>query len=475
MSREQKLAKNTLILAVGTFLPKLAAFILVPVLTGYLSKADYGTYELVLTLVGLILPAATLQIQSAAFRFLIDCKEDEEEQSVIISNIYSFIFVTSTAALIITFVVLHLIHHPLSICVTICLYFFFDIIANANKQVIRGLGRNIDYAIGSFISAIGQMILIFSLVVFVKIGLLGGLIGLAGAEFLSATYLLFRGRIYKLIKFRNMNRKKLKELLAYSWPMVPNSLSQWVMHVSDRLVITGFMGPVANGIYAAAYKVPSILNFAQSTFNMAWQENASIVSKDDDTPKYYSEMFAVLFDIVAGCMAVLIGITPFLFKVMIRGDYGSDSYYQIPILYMGTFFFCLSSFWGGIFVAFKKTVNVGVTTVAAAALNLLIDLTTIHYIGLYAASISTLVSYIALCAFRLISVRRFIKLKYNILHCALVLSFLTAQCVACYQQNRVLNIITFVAGMAAGMYLTRNLIKGIIKKLAKIIRKRKKA
>ena len=80
MSREGKLVKNTIILAVGTFVPKLAIFVALPILTAYFTKAEYGTYDLVVTLVSFVLPAATLQIQAAAFRFLIDVKENEEEK-----------------------------------------------------------------------------------------------------------------------------------------------------------------------------------------------------------------------------------------------------------------------------------------------------------------------------------------------------------------------------------------------------------
>lgn len=79
MSREGNLAKNTGILAIGTFLPKLASFITLPILTGYLSKAQYGTYDLIITLASLFLPAVTLQIQTAAFRFLIEVRSEEKK------------------------------------------------------------------------------------------------------------------------------------------------------------------------------------------------------------------------------------------------------------------------------------------------------------------------------------------------------------------------------------------------------------
>ena len=56
MSREGKLAKNTLIISIGTFLPKLASFITLPILTGYLTQVEYGTYDLITILVSLLLP-----------------------------------------------------------------------------------------------------------------------------------------------------------------------------------------------------------------------------------------------------------------------------------------------------------------------------------------------------------------------------------------------------------------------------------
>lgn len=72
MNREEKLFKNTIILAIGTLVPKIASLITLPLLTGYLTTEEYGSYDLILTLVSLILPAATLQIQTAAFRFLVE-------------------------------------------------------------------------------------------------------------------------------------------------------------------------------------------------------------------------------------------------------------------------------------------------------------------------------------------------------------------------------------------------------------------
>ena len=97
MSREKNLIKNTAILSLGTFVPKFITVFITPILTARLTKAEYGSYDLVVTLVALLLPATTLQISSAAFRFLIDQKENKLKCKKIISSIFTFVVVTSTS------------------------------------------------------------------------------------------------------------------------------------------------------------------------------------------------------------------------------------------------------------------------------------------------------------------------------------------------------------------------------------------
>ena len=70
MKREEKLLKNTLILSIGTILPKLAVFITLPIYTKYLTKTEYGIYDLIASVVLFLVPLITLQIQDGIFRYL---------------------------------------------------------------------------------------------------------------------------------------------------------------------------------------------------------------------------------------------------------------------------------------------------------------------------------------------------------------------------------------------------------------------
>ncbi len=470
MSREGKLVKNTFIISVGTFLPKLASFVTLPIMTGCLTKEEYGTFDLITVLVSLLLPAATLQIQTAAFRFLIDVRHDEKEIKTIVTNIVCFIAPTSLIALLILFFVLY--KQTTTVRLFICLYFLADIIVNAARQVCRGIDRNMDYSISAIVSAIGKMAFAVIFVYWLKIGLLGTVISLFAASLCSLVFLLIKSKLCRYIDFKCFNLQKLKEMLNYSWPMVPNSMSVWVMRVSDRLVVTAVLGVSVNAVYSVANKIPSILNLAQNTFTLAWQENASCVSKDNDASEYYSSMFRTMFDLLAGFFGVLIAATPLLFKLLIRGNY-NDAYFQIPILFVATFFFSMSTFLGGIYVAYMKSKSVGITTAVAAAINLLTDIGTIHWIGMYAASGSTLVSYVFLFIFRIIDVQKIITVRYDKKHLLCVILMMVIESVLCYLQKPVFDLINIFLGIAMFVVLNKGFIRAIVRKTSNMLKRRK--
>lgn len=462
MSRSTDLAKNTLILSFGTFLPKFAALVTIPIITSHLSKADYGTYDLITTLVALLLPVVTLQIHSAAFRFLIDCRDNQEEKKRVISNIYVFLVPVTFVTLSILYFLLPNIAADTKILIV--LYFFADILILASQQVVRGLSNNKLFSISSVIQAFCNMLLVVVTVGIIDCGLNGVLLSLIVATTIGLMILICRGGIIHQIDIRLFSFTTIKQMLGYSWPMIPNTLSSWVLAASDRFVLTGFMGLEAVAVYSAANKIPQLFTSVQGTFIFAWQENASLALSDTDVEKYYSDMFDRIFCILTGIMAGLIGATPILFWLLIRGDY-ADAYPQMPILFMGMFFSALSAFLGGIYVAHKRTKNVGITTMLAAACNLIIDFALVKSIGIYAASISTLVSYMLLAIYRMHDVKKFQAITYKYKKVIICLAVLAEMCVLCWINILPLNIINLIIGCAFAFILNRQIVNGIFKSI----------
>lgn len=468
MNREKALAKNTFIIAIGTFLPKFSSIITLPIITGGLTKAEMGTYDLISTLVSLFLPVATLQIQSAAFRFLIDVREDEKETKRIITNIISFILPTSLIALTILYLCLGNVSPVIRWL--ICLYFFSDILMLSTQQIVRGLSDNKLYSASSVTISFSNMLLIVLTISVGKQGLVGVLASITIATTIGLILLLVKGHILSRIDLSLLSKKTLLEMLSYSWPMIPNSLSNWVLSFSDRAVLTAFMGLEANAIYSVANKIPALFTTVQGTFVFAWQENASLASKDSDADTYYAEMFDSIFGILVGIMALLIAATPILFWLLIRGDY-KEAYYQMPILFMGMLFSSMASFIGGIYVAHKKTRSVGVTTILAAACNLVIDLVFVHKIGIFAASISTLVSYVFLTIYRMVDVQKFQKVKFNTGRFCLLIALLVLMCAICWIDTVALNVLNIILGCIIAVVVNRKIMKSILLTLKKKMKK----
>ena len=92
MSREKTLVKNTLIMAIGTFLPRIINLLTTPIITGATTGAQFGQLDLVTTtILSFIVPLCTLQLEQALFRFLVDAKSIKEQRYVI-TNGYAMIF-----------------------------------------------------------------------------------------------------------------------------------------------------------------------------------------------------------------------------------------------------------------------------------------------------------------------------------------------------------------------------------------------
>ena len=400
-----------------------------------------------------------MQTQSAAFRFLIEVREDEKETKRIITNIISFILPTSLIALTILYLCLGNV--SLVIRWLICLYFFSDILMLSTQQIVRGLSNNKLYSASSVTISFSNMLLIVLTISVGKQGLVGVLASITIATTIGLILLLVKGHILSRIDLSLLSRKTLLEMLSYSWPMIPNSLSNWVLSFSDRAVLTAFMGLEANAIYSVANKIPALFTTVQGTFVFAWQENASLASKDSDADTYYAEMFDSIFGILVGIMALLIAATPILFWLLIRGDY-KEAYYQMPILFMGMLFSSMASFIGGIYVAHKKTRSVGVTTILAAACNLVIDLVFVHKIGIFAASISTLVSYVFLTIYRMVDVQKFQKVKFNTGRFCLLIALLVLMCAICWIDTVALNVLNIILGCIIAVVVNRKIMKSIL-------------
>lgn len=474
MDRKGSLIKNTFILSIGTFFPRFVTVLVTPILTAQLTKAEYGQYDLIATIVSLLFPAVTLQISTAAFRFLIMTRNKKEDSSVIISTIYSFVMIVSVLTSI---VYLLLFRNKVgNNGLLVCAYFVSDILFVTTAQMMRGLGKNLLYSISSVLRAVvdvGLLALLTGVFGNVNMGLRGVLIAMFASTLVPMIFLLVGGGIMPYIKLSRVSKVKLKELLSFSWPMVPNNLSQWVLKLSDRLVITAVCGIEMNAIYAAACKVTTILSYFQSTFIQAWQENSSLALEDSDKDQYYSQMCDWIYRLLFGALAAIICATPLLWKLLVHGDY-DKAYYQLPVLYLGVLFSCMASILGAIYTAHMRTKSVGITTTFAALINIVIDLCMVWKFGIWAGSISTMVSYLFLMLYRMKDIQKFQPILFDKKMLSVGFATMIVMGALCFQNRLLFDLVNIPICIFAIMYFDKDIIISFIRLVSRKMKRSKK-
>ena len=406
-SKEKELLKNTTIVSVGKICTQLITFFLLPLYTAILSTAEYGIVDLLNTLVGLFLPIMTLQIEQGIFRFLVERRGNREEQNKLIST--SLLIVAGQVLLFgVTFFVFSLFIQN-EYKYFLALNLLANVCSSILLQVTRGLGDNLKYAKGSFISAVTTVSLNVLFVVYFKWAAYGMLFATFLGHMTCAMYVLLTKKIYKYVNFKLFDKNLAISVLKYSFPLIPNMISWWVINASNRTIITAFLGLDFNGIFSTATKFSSLISTLYSVFNLAWTESASLYIDSEDASNFFSNIFDIIIRLFGSICLCVIVFMPFVFGIMINVKFAA-SYYQIPILMVGSLFNIFVSFLGSIYVAKKITAEIAKTSIIAAIINISINIIFIRFIGLYSASIATAVSYIAMFIYRFIDSKKYVTL-----------------------------------------------------------------
>ena len=438
MSKERTLIKNTAIVTIGKVCTQLVSFFLLPLYTAYLTTTEYGVVDLLNTLISLLIPILTFQVDQGIFRFLIDSRDNEEGQKKLITTITFFVLRQVAIYMVIFLVVSPWINNEYK-------YFLAtNLIAtsctNILLQVARGLGNNTKYTIGSFLSGVATIVLNVILIAGFKQGAYGMLYANLIGNIVCIIYIFVSMKLYKKVKKIYYDKAILKELLRYSLPLIPNAISWWIVNVSNRMIITYFMNVSMNGIYSVANKFSSVVTTIYSVFNITWTESVSVNFKSEDKDEYFSKIFDVTVRFFGALCLGIIAFMPFAFSILVNESY-NEAYMQIPILIIGTMFNILVSFLGTIYVAKKLSKEIAKISLVTAIINIVIDLALINFIGLYAASLSTVISWLVMFIYRFIDSRKYVKLKVDkkIVISMIIGTIITL--VSYYLNNNILSIV----------------------------------
>lgn len=469
MSKESILAKNTAIVTIGKICTQLISFFLLPLYTAYLTTGEYGVVDLLNTLISLLIPILTFQIDQGIFRYLIDKRDSKQEQAKLITTTIFFLGAQSIIYIILFAIISPWINNEYKYFLATNLV--ATAFTNVMLQIARGLGDNTKYTLGSFISATVTILLNLVFIVGFKMNAYGMLLASFLGNIACIIYTVISLKIPKFIKRSLYDKTTLKTILKYSLPLIPNAISWWIVNVSDRLIITYFMNVSMNGIYSVANKFSSVVTTIYGVFNIAWTESAAVNFKEEDRDKYFSKVLDVTIRFFGALGIGIIAYMPFAFGILVNENY-SEAYLQIPILIIATMFNILVSYFGSIYVAKKLTKEIAKTSFFAAIINALINILLIKYIGLFAASISTLVAWVAMFVYRYVDSKKYIKLKVSLKMVLIMIIICTITVITYYIKNMFLCGIVAIFISIYAFYINKDTMKALTQMMKnKLIKK----
>ncbi|WP_102399914.1 polysaccharide biosynthesis C-terminal domain-containing protein [Haloimpatiens massiliensis] len=408
-NRSKRLVVDMILYAIGDFGSKIISFLLVPFYTNYLGTDEYGAMDLINVTQSLIIPIISLQLTSGVFRYLLDDKYDKEE---IVSTGINFTIVSSTISMIVFWIIYKVFNLQIPYVGAIVLLTLFSMLNSMLKQILRGLDKIKIYSITGIITTLLFCILNIIFIGYFKMSYQGMVYANIITLFIVSIFILIEGNIFKCYKMNLFSKEVFKELLVYSFPLIPNTISWWIMNVSDRYLVNIYVGMSAVGIYGLSNKFASVLFMFNSIFDRAWQTSAIENYSSPNRDKFFTEIFNKLMKfeilIVLGCTIVLKPMMIFI------GHEYRYAWKYANILFLANLFLSFSLFYGVGYNCEKKTKEAFTTTVYSAILNFVINLLLIKFIGVYAAALSTLIAYFVLWISRIFTTKKFFTIKINI-------------------------------------------------------------
>lgn len=406
MNSYKKLINNSAIFAVGNLGSKLISFLLVPLYTYYLTTSEYGTVDLTITTVNMLLPIVSLSVFEAVLRFVMDKDHDSD---VILSNSI-VIALLSFGVLFLFYPIINFFGFLGNNLIYLYIILFFFMFEKIFAQYTRAIGKIKLFAANGILLTFTTGALNILFLVFLELGVIGYYWAMISAYIISVLFLMISTKAYATINFKRINKNIVKSLLLFSIPMVPNSLMWWLINASSRYFIRIFVGISANGLFAVASRIPSLLNIVNQIFTQAWQLSAIEEFENKNKSEFYTNVFSYLSSVMFIGTSVVIVILKPAFNLLFSEDF-YIAWKVVPFLLLGAVFSSFSGFLGTNYVAAKQTKGVFKTSIYGGIISLTLNAIFIPTLGILGAGISSMVSFFAIFLIRFYDTREFIELQ----------------------------------------------------------------
>ena len=412
----RKFARNVFVVGATSAVQFVLGIVQLPLLTKTLGASGYGLWMQVLVTRSLLAPFTGLGLGDSLVRFLANEKDRDEIQE----QFYSVILVSFGANLIVSLAVFALAY-PLAmnffegavqVVRLTAILVLMTPVTLLYLELFRAFQEMKKYSAFILAENIARMSL-FAYLVLNGYGVVSIVLAAVGvyAVIFAVLFFLVKSRIgIKRPRFRY-----IREYLRFGLPLVPRSMSYWFINLSDRYVISFFLGVAPVGAYSAAYGIGGV---PYIICNVLFIVLMAPISQLYDAGKMVEARTYLRFS-VKYFLAIMI---PFVFgaaflaepvlRIFSTPDVASQARSSVPLLATAVLFLGVHNIISLILIVTRKTKTLAIIWIAAALLNLGLNIILVPRIGIVGAAIGTIAAYSLVLG--LVSYYSFREFKFNI-------------------------------------------------------------
>ncbi len=391
--------RDSLFYTASNILTRGLTFLLLPLYTRVFSPEEFGALDY-LTIVGsFISVTVALEIAQGLARFIPERLDDQTAKRAYASTSLWFTVFSYTLLMLLVLIFQRELAEMLldselkaDLIVVASASFWVNGLVYLVQSQLRWELRAKASSLLSVVSALLVIVFTLVMVVWLRWGLAGALLAqiLGGLVALAPGFYLTRSSYGLTFDWR-----RLREMLAFSIPLIPSSVGVMLALYIDRIAIKELMSLSDVGLYGVGYKVAMVVSLALVGFRGALTPLVYAHHKKESTPSDLARIFRIFC-----AFSLLLFAFLSLFARQIVGVLVPESYSAaatvVPILVLSVLLSSMYIFAPGLDIE-KRTGMIAIINIVAAALNTVLNFAFIPILGIEGAALATLVSFF--CAF----------------------------------------------------------------------------
>lgn len=400
----KRLTSHSAVYGISTILGRAISFLLLPLYTHYLPKADYGVVTVVLAWLGIMTIISTYGVDAAFLRYYILADSEDEKRSIFNTGFWSILLMSATIML-----GGYLLASPLSvwildsadyryIIILMTGILLFDSMSIIPFLLLRAEERSTLFVILKIANVIVNFVTTYWLVV--KLG--HGLNGVFESNLISSAFTFVTVLPVAMRHLRpSMRRAVYLDLLKFGLPYLPSTLSVYLVDVIDRFILQQLTNLSTVGLYGAGCKLGMLMNLLIAAFRFAWHPFFLSTSKEPNAKAIFSRIFT-LFTLV--CAVCFLGASLFInelvhfqigAKTLFGEEYWNSTSVVPAVLLAYIFWGAYVNFIIGVHLE-KKTGYLPFITGLGLVIKVAVTYTLVPLLGMNGAALGTTLAYLTM-------------------------------------------------------------------------------